>query len=299
VTDLTDAQEALQERIAYRGFATVASLGRVLPTTTGRVLFRWLGIAAFHLLPTRRAVVAANQAHVLGRPVDDPLVRAATREAFVRYARYWFDAFDVATWTDERVASACSFEGLDHIREALSDGTGVVAAVPHMGNWDAIGRALSLEGLPVISVAERLRPDRLFRLFLDHRRGLGMEIVGLDEDVGRQLADMLEANRFVALVADRDLSGKGVEVEMFGSPRRLPAGPALLALRTGAPLVTAALYQTPTGWRAVVHEPIVFEPTGDRRADVAALTERIARAFERDIAVAPADWHLFQPGWAP
>jgi lauroyl/myristoyl acyltransferase len=109
VTDLTDAQEALQERIAYRGFATVASLGRVLPTTTGRVLFRWLGIAAFHLLPTRRAVVAANQAHVLGRPVDDPLVRAATREAFVRYARYWFDAFDVATWTDERVASACSF----------------------------------------------------------------------------------------------------------------------------------------------------------------------------------------------
>jgi phosphatidylinositol dimannoside acyltransferase len=168
-----------------------------------------------------------------------------------------------------------------------------------MGNWDAIGRALSLEGLPVISVAERLRPDRLFRLFLDHRRGLGMEIVGLDEDVGRQLADMLEANRFVALVADRDLSGKGVEVEMFGSPRRLPAGPALLALRTGAPLVTAALYQTPTGWRAVVHEPIVFEPTGDRRADVAALTERIARAFERDIAVAPADWHLFQPGWAP
>ena len=290
--------DTTHERLAYVGYATVAWLGRVLPTTTGRVLFRWAGSAAFHLMPKVRAVVAANQAQVLGRPLDDPLVRASTRLAFRSYARYWFDAFDVVTWSDERIREALPFEGLEEVRELLAGGKGVLAVAPHLGNWDAAGRALGAHGIVLLSVAERLRPEALFDLFLRHRRDLGMDIIGLADDggVGRTLTTALSEGRFVALVADRNLSGRGVEVEMFGARRLLPAGPAVLALRSGAPVVTADIYETPSGWRCSLR-PVAFTAGGDRRADVEALTQAIADRFEAAIAASPSQWHLFQPGW--
>jgi lauroyl/myristoyl acyltransferase len=246
-----------------------------------------------------RATVAANQAQVLGRPVDDPLVQASTREAFALYGRYWFDTFNVLGWSDDRVIDSFRFEGAEHVEKGLADGKGVVIALPHTGNWDVGGRAMGLRVAPVVSVAEHLKPDRLFELFLEHRRQLGMEIIDLASDhVGRQLTQKLEQNRIVALVADRDLSGGGVEVEMFGRTRRMPAGPALLALSSGAPLLSGPTYTTREGWVEVL-TPVSSEPTGKRKDDIIALTRALAAAFERAIAAAPPDWHLFQPGWDP
>jgi lauroyl/myristoyl acyltransferase len=289
-----------RERIAYRAFALVAWLGRTLPTRTGRMLFRWAGTAAYHLAPRARATVAANQARVIGRAVDDPLVRAATREAFRRYARYWFDAFDVVDWSDAEIGRRFAWIGLEYLSDPVDAGTGVIAVLPHMGNWDAAGRAMSERGLPVVSVAERLRPDELFDLFLEHRRALGMTIIGLDQNgrVGRELSRAIGDGRVVALVADRDLTGRGIEVEMFGGRRKLPAGPALLALSSGAPIVIAAIYETADGWRCVLHPLAEVPLTGSRRQDATAITREIARAFERAISASPPDWHLFQPGWS-
>jgi KDO2-lipid IV(A) lauroyltransferase len=277
-------------------FALIAWLGRALPTHTGRMLFRWAGSAAYHLAPGVRATVASNQARVLGREPDDPLVLATTRGAFRAYARYWFDAFDVVDWSDERIMAHYDLQGWERLREAVTSGTGAIVVLPHLGNWDATGRLMKARGLPVVSVAERLRPERLFRLFVEHRGALGMQIVGLGEPgTGRKLGEALVQGKIVPLVADRDLTGHGIEVEMFGEPRRLPAGPALLALSSGAPLLVVDFYEAPDGWRGIVHAPIAFEPTGDRRADAEALTWLIAAAFERAIAASPSDWHAFQP----
>jgi KDO2-lipid IV(A) lauroyltransferase len=282
--------------VAYLAFAALAWVGRVLPTHTGRMLFRWAGTAAFHLLPGVRAVVMDNQARALGRDPDDPLVMGSAREAFRSYARYWFDAFDVVGWSDERIRRHYRLDGSEHLHEAVRSGTGAIAVLPHMGNWDATGRMTSAIGVPIVSVAERLRPAELFDLFLEHRVALGMEIVGLGESgTGRKLTEALGQGKVVALVADRDLTGRGVEVEMFGAPRRLPAGPALLALSSGAPLLVADLYQTPDGWHGVVHPLPPYEVTGDRRADAEAITRSIAAAFERAISAQPSDWHAFQP----
>jgi KDO2-lipid IV(A) lauroyltransferase len=289
-----------RERVAYRAFAAVAWLGKTLPTRTGRLLFRWAGIAAYHLIPGVRATVADNQARVLGRRADDPLVVASTKEAFRRYARYWFDAFDVVDWSDAQIERAFSWTGLEHLSGPVEAGTGVVAVLPHMGNWDAAGRAMLQAGLPVVSVAERLRPDELFDLFLEHRQALGMTIIGLDQDgrVGRELSKAIGDGRVVALVADRDLTGRGIDVEMFGGRRKLPAGPALLAMSSGAPIVVAAIYETPDGWRCILHPLADVPRTGRRREDATAITEEIARAFERAISASPPDWHLFLPGWS-
>ncbi len=112
-----------------------------------------------------------------------------------------------------------------------------------------------------------------------------------------QLQAFLRDNWIVGLVADRDLTGRGIEVEMFGAPRRLPAGPATLALTTGAPLVVCAATSDPDGWTLRVGRPIEVPRSGNQREDVRALTARMGERFERLIAANPADWHMFQPAW--
>jgi lauroyl/myristoyl acyltransferase len=285
------------ETASYLVYRLMNRLGPIMPTRSGRAAYQAAGRLLHRLAPGIRATVAANQAQVLGRPADDPLVQASTREAFALYARYWFDTFNVLGWDDERVREAFRFDGIEHVEKALAEGKGVVIALPHTGNWDVGGRAMALRIAPVVSVAEHLKPEALFELFLEHRRRLEMEIIDLATDhVGRQLTRHLERNRIVALVADRDLSGGGVEVEMFGRTRRMPAGPALLSLSTGAPLLSGPTFTTPDGWFEVL-TPVSIELSGKRKDDIIALTRALAAAFERAIASAPSDWHLFQPGW--
>ena len=294
-----NARRQATETATYLLYRFMSWLGPLLPTRSGRSAYESAGRFFYRLASGARATVATNQAQVLGRPVDDPLVQASTREAFALYGRYWFDTFNVLGWSDERVIDSFRFEGAEHVEKGLADGKGVLIALPHTGNWDVGGRAMGLRVAPVVSVAEHLKPERLFELFLEHRRQLGMEIIDLASDhVGRQLTQKLEQNRIVALVADRDLSGGGVEVEMFGRTRRMPAGPALLALSSGAPLLSGPTYTTKDGWVEVL-TPVSIEPTGKRKDDIIALTRALAAAFEQAIAAAPPDWHLFQPGWEP
>jgi lauroyl/myristoyl acyltransferase len=178
-------------------------------------------------------------------------------------------------------------------------GGGGVLALPHLGNWDAAGKGVALQGWKITAVAEVLRPDRLFRLFLDHRRELGMGVVPLydDRSVGRDLIRLIGDNHLIALVCDRDLKGKGVRVQMFGEERRMPAGPALLSLATGSPLLPCAIYDEGDGWVIQISAPVEIERTDDLRADVATLTRELARRFEIAIAAAPTQWHMFQPAW--
>jgi phosphatidylinositol dimannoside acyltransferase len=295
-----NAGETWRERVAYRGYATVAWLGATLPTGVGRPLFRFLGTVAYRFGPSsQREIVLENQARVIGRPVEDPLVQASAREAYRRYARYWYDAFAVVTWSDEEMLGAFEWDGEEYLLEPTRRGQGVIAVLPHMGNWDASGRAMRARGLPMVAVAERLKPERLFQLFVRQREASGIRIVALGQSggVGKQLTAAIEQGNVLALLADRDLTGRGVTVEMFGAVRRMPAGPAMLALSTGAPIVVVGSFETADGWRGLVRPLAMPERTGDRRADVRAITQAIADAFERVVAASPVDWHLFQPGW--
>lgn len=291
-------EETARETIAFHVYRSVAWLSRTLPERFGLRLFRLGGRIAFELAPKLRGVVARNQAQVLGRAPGDPIVRAATRDAFDSYARYWFDSFRLAVTPPQDVAARFESVGAHHLWDALDAGNGAIAALPHIGNWDAAGPWLRALDRPIVGVAEQLEPPRLYDLFVTNRESFGAEVVPLGAPgIARTLARKLSAGYVVALVADRDLTGRGIEVTMFGRTRRLPAGPALLSLTTGAPLIVTTVYQTERGWRCVMAPPLTIEPSGDRRADVAALTARLGEEFERAIAAAPTDWHVFQPAW--
>lgn len=292
-------EETLTQRAFVLAYQVLGRVARATPEKTARVIAKRLGRLSYRLSPNARKVVAANQAQVLGRPVDDPLVVASTREAFELYTRYFVDSFHLPELSDEEIVARVDCDTEYRLHDAAAAGKGGICALPHLGNWDAAGRWMKAIGLPALAVAEEVKPRRLYDLFVELRNSIGMDVVGLsDPNVGRTLAIALGEGRMIALVADRDFTGRGVEVEMFGRKRTIPAGPALLSLTTGAPLIVTPTYTTPDGWRIEIREPLSIEPTGDKRADVRALTILMARTFEEAIAAAPSDWHMFQPGWS-
>jgi phosphatidylinositol dimannoside acyltransferase len=293
--------ETFSERLSYNLYRTAEWAARTLPERTGRRVFSALAAAQHAAAPGVRRVVAENLSRVLGKPPDSPIVAAAVREAFRSYARYWFDTFLMRVIPPEEFVKRYTIHGRENLDAAIEGGRGALLCLPHLGNWDAAAKYVVLQGYSLSAVAEELRPPRLFELFLRHRRELGMGVIPLSNTtkVGEELVGLIARNELIALVSDRDLKNRGVVVEMFGAPRRIPAGPALLSLTTGSPLMPCATYDTEDGWMCVIGEPIEVERTGKMRDDVTALSRKLAACFEESIAAAPTQWHLFQPAWPP
>jgi hypothetical protein len=182
---------------------------------------------------------------------------------------------------------------------AIDAGTGVIVVMPHLGGWEWAGIWTTLvKGYATTVVVEAVEPPSLFEFFASFRRELGLNIVPLGPSAATEILQALAQNHVVCLLADRDIPGDGIELEMFGEVTTIPAGPAMLALRSGAPLITAAVYFTGEhGHRGVVQEPLEVRREGRLRDDVTRVTIEIANRLEELIARAPEQWHLQQPNW--
>jgi phosphatidylinositol dimannoside acyltransferase len=217
-------------------------------------------------------------------------------DAMRSYMRYWCDTFRFPDWSSQRVAETVSVTNEHLLMEAIAAKTGVIVALPHAGNWDHAGAYFCAKGVPLVTVAERLKPEKLFLKFLSYRESMGMEVLPLDGRVLETLADRLRAGALVALVADRDLSRSGIEVEFFGAPARMPAGPALLAIRTQAPLITAFVSYTDTGVH-IDFKSVLLPSSGSEREMVQEIVQMTAVHFEDGISQRPQDWHMLQRIW--
>jgi lauroyl/myristoyl acyltransferase len=251
-------------------------------------------------LPMRERHIARVLASSSPAVAPDPaVVRRWALRSYRSYARYWVEGARLPSAPAEVVRERLFLDwGYEHLEEAFRSGQGVVLALPHIGSWEWGGRFLALEGHPMTSVAERIEPPALFRWFLRERQAMGLRIVPLGEGSGSVLLEELRRGGLVGLVCDRDLVGNGVRVEFFGEETTLPAGPATLALRTGALLLPAAVYSGPSEAHfGVVTAPLDTRRTGPLRSDVARLTQELARRFEWLVRRAPEQWHLYQPNW--
>jgi len=237
-----------------------------------------------------------NLARVIGTTpaeVPDSLMRAS----LASYARYWREAFRLPTMNQAELAKRLArvFIGAEKFADAHRGGHGAVIALPHSGNWDMAGVWLAQNYGTFTTVAERLKPESLYDRFIAYRESLGFEVLPL---TGGQrppmeiLAERLRANRFVCLMADRDLTRSGVQVNFFGEPTRLPAGPARLAIETGAPLHPAHVFYD--GEDCVVQ---IDDALDTNSGDVGVITQALADRFAVNIAAHPADWHMLQPQW--
>ena len=217
-------------------------------------------------------------------------------DAMRSYMRYWCDTFRFPDWSKQRVVQTVAVTNEHLLMEAIAAKTGVIVALPHAGNWDHAGAYFCAKGVPLVTVAERLKPEKLFLKFLSYRESMGMEVLPLDGRVLETLADRLRGGALVALVADRDLSRSGIEVDFFGAPARMPAGPALLAIRTNAPLITAFVSYTDTGVH-IDFKNVALPSAGSEREMVQEIVQMTARHFEDGIARRPEDWHMLQRIW--
>ncbi|MGB8386714.1 MAG: phosphatidylinositol mannoside acyltransferase [Mycobacterium sp.] len=237
-----------------------------------------------------------NLARVIGvRPAEVP--DALMRASLASYCRYWREAFRLPTMDHRELARQIgeSFLGLDNLEAAWAAGRGVVMALPHSGNWDMAGVWLAQTHGTFTTVAERLEPESLYRRFVDFRESLGFEVLplsGAHRPPFEVLCERLRANRAVCLMAERDLTRSGVQVDFFGEPTRMPAGPAKLAIETGAALLPAHCWFEGEGWGILIQPPLDCTS-----GDVGAITQLLADQFAKNIAARPEDWHMLQPQW--
>ena len=241
-----------------------------------------------------------NIAHALGPAggvLDDDLLDRFVARGFASYGQYWAEGAKLPGLAPEEVFSRFRIgEGLEHLYDAKAKGTGTVIALPHIGSWEWGGSYLNSLGLGMTAVAEELDPPELFNWFKQKRESIGIRIEPLNEHAGTILLQTLRDGGVVGLLCDRDIQGNGVEVDFFGERVRIPAGPATLALRTGATLVAAACYSGPgRDHFAVITPPIRAERNGRLRDDVTRVTQLVAAELEGLIRRAPEQWHVLQP----
>jgi lauroyl/myristoyl acyltransferase len=281
--------------LTYRGLAAAL---QVIPRPVAGALASAAGFTISEVWRDKRPLVHSNLRRVLGPEVDEAAVRRLVTKAFCSYAHYWVESAQVVALRSDQIESIFSIEGFERFRLEMARGRGVVIVLPHVGSWEYGGRWLAQQGYPMTTVGELLEPPELFDWFTSQRASLGLTVLPPGPDTTVRLLDTLRAGRVVGLLADRDLGGKGIEVELFGEKTTLPGGPALLALRSGAPLMTCAIYQRPRGlYHAVLQGPLDSTRTGRLRQDVQRLTEEMALSLEGLIRLAPEQWHLFQPNW--
>jgi KDO2-lipid IV(A) lauroyltransferase len=291
---------ALKDRLADSlyglGWATVKKLPEPAAVRLGQAV----ADAAWRRRGKGVLQLERNLARVVPEATPERLAELS-RAGMRSYLRYWMESFRLPSWSRERIASGVEMrdEDVRLVTDTLAAGRGVVFALPHMANWDLAGAWVTTHlGIPFTTVAERLRPETLYDRFVAYREGLGMEV--LPHDGGSAfgaLARRLRKGGLVCLVADRDLSASGVEVDFFGEKARMPAGPAMLAQHTGALLLPATLWFDGTVMKVRIHPPVEVPASGTRAEKSAVMTQRLADAFASGIAEHPEDWHMLQKLW--
>ncbi|CAB4657150.1 unannotated protein [freshwater metagenome] len=238
-----------------------------------------------------RSNLGRTQPELTGLDLD-LLVYKGMRSA----VRYWCDTFRLQDWSIERIQNTVTVTNEHLFFDALNSGKGGIITVPHAGNYDHAAAYFCSKGAKIVTVAERLKPEALFKKFMEYRAAFGMEALPLDGRVIPTLAVRLRAGCIVALAADRDLSRSGIDVTFFGAPARMPAGPAVLALRSDAALISAMVSYTSSGIH-IDFEAVPIPSHGSEAEKISAIIQSSADLFAKGIAAHPEDWHMMQRIW--
>ncbi|MFF4245324.1 phosphatidylinositol mannoside acyltransferase [Streptomyces sp. NPDC001822] len=291
----SDLRERLTDGLYGLGWGAV----KKLPEPVATALFRTLADQVWKRRGKSVLRLESNLARVVP-DADAARLAELSRAGMRSYMRYWMESFRLPTWSPRRIKESINVRDAHRLTEGLDAGQGVVLALPHLGNWDLAGAWVTTDlKVPFTTVAERLRPETLYDRFVAYRQGLGMEVLPHEGGAAfGTLARRLRSGGLVCLVADRDLSASGIEVDFFGDTARMPAGPALLAQQTGALLLPVTLWYDGTPvMQARVHPPVAVPETGTRAEKTSAMTQELADAFAGGIAEHPEDWHMLQRLW--
>jgi phosphatidylinositol dimannoside acyltransferase len=283
--------------LTYRGLSAAIDL---IPRPLAPLAATIGGVTMSHVWRSKRPLLRRNLRRVLGPEVSAATIEHYVTRAFDSYAHYWVEAARLGSIPDDRFQRLWSIDGFEHAERAMAEGRGVILALPHLGNWEYGGRWLATAGAPMTTVAEAIEPPELFEWFVAQRERIGLTILPPGPVTSAVLVRTLREGRLIGLLADRDLFGTGIEIEFFGEKTTLPAGAATLALRTGADLLSCAVYDTGGGrHHGHINAPLDCSRSGRGRLreDIARITQALAHELEVLIRRAPEQWHMFQANW--
>ena len=222
---------------------------------------------------------------------------ALTKAGMRSYLRYWIDTFRLNKWSKEFIIQNTTVQNEHLLRDPIKSKQGCLVVLPHAGNWDHAAAYFCSTGINLSTVAEKLKPEAIFLKFLEHRQSIGIEVLHTEQKVIPILLERLNEGKLVALVADRDLSKSGVEVEFLNGTAKMPSGPARLILNSKAAFISAYITYTKTGINIEFQEIGPIPTSGTEDEKITALTQLMANNFAKGIKQTPVDWHMLQRIW--
>lgn len=280
----------------------VYTLNRAVAQLVPLNLGYWISVPIadlFHAVwRSKRESAQRNYARILGRSVNDPLVRRMARESFRQFGRYIVELLHVQGWSMDSLWERVDLEGEEHFEEARAFGRGVIFTSAHMGSMEVASSLVLLKGYKITSVAEWLRPKVLMDWIVTCRAKMGITLYP-STGSGMKLLRALRRNEMVALVVDIGVAnGGGVPVTFFGHRTLFPVGPARLARLSGAPIIFGLAARRRDG-RFVAHvgPPMFSNGELDPEEDIRRLTQRIVDEFEGFVRRYPEQWYAFRDMW--
>lgn len=286
-------------KITYYLFLVADKIVSVLPIGLTRAMARTGALLYLLAFPKKRHLVERNMRRALGPDAGEAEVRRTARRCSRYYADYWVDIIWLPTKTREYVLERFGRIHEEGLEAAAAAGKGVIIVLPHYGSWEAGAVYLSSLGR-FAAVAEVLKPQELFDLFCRLRKGVGIDIFPYNHkpETRDRMIESLKSGTILALLCDRDLKGSGVQVEFFGEKTSLPPGPAVLAMRSGSPIVCVNVRNRDDGtWVGHAMDPIYVKSDGDQDKVIKETMQTVARNLEVLIREDPAQWHMFMPAW--
>ena len=286
----------MNAHLTYLVYSLLWKTVRIMPEKIANAFFNRIAELAYRRNKKRVQRLRENYRQVRPKASHDE-IESMVKSGLISAMRYWCDTFRISDWDKKRIIETVTCSNEELLLTGAASGKGVIVALPHAGNWDHAGLYFCMKGITVHTVAEHLKPEKLFMKFLEHREKMGMKVFDIDGSVIQELEEILRRGGLVALVADRDLSKSGITVDFFDGIAKMPAGPALLALRTGASLITAFVAYTKTGIHINFSGPFNLDSAESGKSEsgkVIALTQKLANQFSRDITRDPTSWHMQQ-----
>ncbi|MAS99261.1 MAG: phosphatidylinositol mannoside acyltransferase [Actinobacteria bacterium] len=288
----------LKGKLIVSAYKLASSIIKAIPDRLLSRISNALGRCAYRLSSSKRVLVERNMHRTHEGQITNHELRQMTRQAFISYAKYWTDSAKMQSLTDYQIDAGFTVEGFEHIEDSWSEGPGPILALPHLGGWEWAGRWLTCRPkFEVTVVVEPQQPKELFEFMISYRESFGMNVIPLGPNAGKEVIKAIKNNHVVCLLCDRDIEGTGVKVTFFDEETSIPAGPAMLSIRTGSKIIPVAVYQRSESHHAIVRPPLNSERQGNLREDMTRISQDIASSFEELILLEPEQWHLMSPNW--
>lgn len=254
--------------------------------------------AQYYISKRDRKIVKNNLKAVLPNASEKDIT-ALARNVFINFGKYLADFFSPINEDDAALTNKMHFTGLENIDEALKRGKGCIIVTGHFGNWELGGCALARHGYKINAVALDHKDPRINNLFIERRRRSGINVMAIGSAKDSCLA-ALKRNEIVAIAGDRPYGESGIDVEFFGRTARVPRGPALFSIKTGAPIVVGFIYkedEKTCGYEVVMEKPITIEYKGNLRKQFKDTMQYFIKRFESYIRKHPSQWYMFNHVW--